>query len=345
MSDCIIIGGGLIGMMTARELHQRGLQVTIIERGLIGRESSWAGGGILSTLSPWTAPSEFTSLVDVGQTRYPQICQELFDQTGIDPQYRVTGMLNFDVPALIAFERWRDAQTLPAFWLPAEEIPTQFSQLGEVNAPAIWMPEIAQVRNPRLVKALHAYLLREKIRIIEQTTVQRFIQKGERIQGVETSKGKFHTDQLVVAAGAWSAQFGLTNEQVFPVRGQMLRIDAPDLNLKSILLKDDSYIIPRQDGQLVIGSTVEYCGFDKSTTREAFEHLKMQADRIVPALRDYPVAQQWSGLRPGSINGMPLIQRHPEIEGVFINTGHFRNGVILAPGSSQRLVDLMLNQT
>lgn len=344
-SDCIIIGGGLIGMMTARELAREGASVTILERGLIGRESSWAGGGILSTLHPWRMPEALGDLVQFGQEQYPQICAELLEATGIDPQYRRTGMLNFDVPDLTTFDFWKASYPFSAEYLTEETVRAEFPTIASDLGAAVYMSDLAQVRNPRLVQAMRTDLLQKNVKILEQTEVIALNVSSDRISGVTTTKGDFHANQLVLAAGAWSGFFGLSLEQIFPVRGQMLRIHAPELNVRSILLNEDSYIIPRQDGQLVIGSTVENCGFDKSTTRSAFMKLKAQAEKLVPALKSYSVAQQWSGLRPGTVDGIPLIQRHAAIEGFYINAGHYRNGVILAPGSSRRLVDLMLNRT
>ncbi len=343
-TDCVVIGGGIIGVMTARILAKAGLKVQVLEKQQVGRESSWAGGGLLSPIYPWDAPEVLWPLISRGNEVYPQLCEDLLNETGIDPEYVQSGLLNFDSIETDKLYYW------------AKETDTSYQrvdqkQLTEIEAAvnplyefATWVPEIAQVRNPRLLKALKNSLLNnKKVQIKEGIEVQAVNQVKERVSSVKTSEGKISCQYVVVAAGAWSGTFLKDETRIQPVRGQMLRIEAPKGLLQRVLMCDSTYLIPRQDGQILIGSSLEYVGFDKSTTEEVAKKLYTNAIKILPELQNFPIAQQWAGLRPGSENGIPLIEESDEVKGLFINSGHFRNGVGLAPASCEMLVDKMLS--
>ena len=341
--DCIVIGGGIIGMMTARELAKVGLKVQILEKGQVGQESSWAGGGVLSPLYPWDAPEEIWPMISYSQKIYPSLCDELEDETGVDPQWIQSGLLNFDQIDRKKINHWAKKTKSNYKYLGAKQITEIEPSINPGFGTAIWLPEVAQVRNPRLLKALKKALLIKKVSIREGIEVISINQTKGKVESVETSEGRIGCKNVVVAAGAWSGSF-LKYTSIEPVRGQMLRIEVPDGFLNSMMLKDDTYIIPRRGGQILIGSTLEYVGFDKSVTREIANKLYAEASNIVPSLADYPIVQQWSGLRPGTARGIPVIEESNEIEGLFINSGHFRNGVVLGPASSEMIVEKILNR-
>lgn len=345
MVDCSIVGGGIIGMMTARELCRAGLKVQILDKGQPGREASWAGGGILSPLDPWDTPASLWPIINWSQQQYPHLCLELIEETGIDPEYLVSGLLIFDPVEQPSVQYWHAQTGCNVRILEGTRIAQLVSGLDPGLQSAIYAPGVAQVRNPRLLKALHQSLIKNGVHIIENVEVRSIEVQANQVTGVATSKGVFNADRVVIAAGAWSSAIGHSPVRIFPVRGQMLRINAPDLGLKPVLLKDGAYIIPRGDGQILIGSTIEDVGFDKATTPEAAQQLMAKAIAMLPALSDYTVSQQWAGLRPASEKGIPVIQSHPEINGLFYNTGHFRNGVVLAPGSARILADMILNRS
>ena len=331
-------------MMTARELSRSGLKVQILEKGQLGREASWAGGGILSPLYPWDTPERLWPIISWSQQQYPQLCLELFEETGIDPEYLPSGLMIFDQVDQHSVLRWQAQTSSKISYLTRAQVAQLVPGVDPGLESAIFAPDIAQVRNPRLLKALHQSLIMHGVQITENVEVRSIKVRKNQVTGVVTSKGVFDSDRVVMAAGAWSSTLAHTPCRIFPVRGQMLRINAPDLGVSAVLLKDDIYIIPRGDGQILIGSTVEDVGFNKATTREAIQQLMPKAIAIMPALADYAVSQQWAGLRPATEQGIPLIQSHPDINGLFYNTGHFRNGVVLAPGSARILTDQILNR-
>ena len=348
MKDCVVVGGGLIGMLSARELALSGVQVTIVERGQAGQESSWAGGGILSPLYPWRYPAAVTQLAQSGQAGYQALAEALFEQTGIESEWQQSGLLMLDVAEHDEAVAWAQRNDVVLERLENDEIQRCEPSIQGFQRTAWWMPEVAQIRNPRLLIALRHSLQLLGVVFEEQAAVVSLQQKGGRVTGVETITGIHQAENVVIASGAWSrdllAGVGCSIE-VEPVRGQMLLYKGSPGLLHTIVMQDGHYVIPRRDGHVLVGSTVEYVGFDKSTTESAANALRQVAEQLVPALGAIEVVRHWAGLRPGSVEGVPYIGAHPEIAGLFVNTGHFRNGVVLGPGSAQLLADVMLGRT
>jgi len=348
MKSCLIIGGGLLGMLTARELANAGVDVTLIERVATGQEASWAGGGILSPLYPWRYPESVTALAQWSQQQYPGFASELLQETGVDPEWTRNGLVVLDTEEGRPASEWslRNKATLER--LDQQGLKIVAPELDNPNLTAgLWMPDIAQIRNPRFVQALKQSLLMKGVSIIEHCEVTAIQSASGKVTGVATSKGDISADCVVVAGGAWSASLleGLElHVDVQPVRGQMLLFKAEPGVVSRIILYKDHYIIPRQDGRVLAGSTLEYVGYDKSTTGQAREELEQAALAMVPALGQYPIEKHWAGLRPGTPDSIPIIGKHPHIQGVFINTGHFRNGVVLGPASARLLADIMLGR-
>lgn len=335
-------------MLTARELVATGHDVTIVEKGRLGGESTWAGGGILSPLYPWRYSPAVTALASWGQARYPRLIEELRDTTGIDPQWEPCGLLMLDTPETAQALQWAQAHDQALERIEGDAAARLEPGLGFTPDGALWMSEVAHVRNPRLIRALRASLERLGVNLREGEAVRELSHRGGRISGVRTDRGYIAAGQVVVAGGAWSASLlaGMGLETgIEPVRGQMLLFEALPGVVRRIVMNAGHYLIPRRDGHVLAGSTVEYVGFDKSTTDAAHQLLYEAALRLVPALGDFPVVGHWAGLRPGNREGVPSIGAVPGIEGLFINSGHFRNGVVLGLGSARLLAEIMLKIT
>ncbi len=346
MSRILVIGGGAIGLLTARELATAGAHVTLIERGETGRESSWAGGGILSPLYPWRYADSLTALARWSQARYTDLCRELQMASGVDPECLPSGLLILDPEERADALAWAKAHQLRMERIEPADLAELEPALSHTTGGALWLPEIGQVRNPRFARALRR-AVEARVEVREHEEVSELRVTAGRIQGVRTRQGILEADQVVVCAGAWTAtllaQLGAA-PAVEPVRGQMMVFLTQPGQIRHILLYRDRYIIPRQDGHVLIGSTLEYTGFDKSTTAEAKEQLYRAAGTLFPLLRHSPIEHHWAGLRPGSPNGIPYIGAHPQVEGLFFNAGHFRNGVVTGPASARLVADLMLNR-
>lgn len=343
-----IIGGGVIGLLTAFNLASSGAQVVLLDRSAVGQESSWAGGGIVSPLYPWRYSPAVTALAHWSQDFYPQLAQRLFAATGIDPEVHETGLYWLDLDDESEALAWAAKQNRPLNTVDISSVYDAVPALGGGYQRAIHMADIANVRNPRLVKSLKAALLAmPNVTIHEQSAVAGFVRDGERVLGVSTAAGDVLGDQVVLAAGAWSGELlGLLglNLPVEPVKGQMILYKCASDFLPSMVLAKGRYAIPRRDGHILIGSTLEHEGFDKTPTDNALNSLKASAVELLPALADAQVVKHWAGLRPGSPEGIPFIGPVPGFEGLWLNCGHYRNGLVLAPASCQLLTDLLLGQ-
>ncbi len=347
MTDCIVIGAGLMGMLTAHELVSAGLRVTVLDRQQPGRESSWAGGGILSPLYPWEYPDAVNELASWSQQRYPDLCEQLKDRSGVDPQWTRTGMLVADIEDEALLDRWQSRFHIELERVGATRAQAIEPELGISVARGVWLPQVAQVRNPRLLQALRATLELAGVEFRSECPVTGWAVHGGHVTAVRTPQGDLSADTYVVATGAWSGDLLAMTDlhlPVEPVRGQMLLFKGPPGLVKTITLYKSRYVIPRRDGRVLVGSTLERVGFDKSTTQQARDDLKASAYELVPALADQVIERHWSGLRPGSPDGVPVIGPHPSLDNLFINAGQFRNGVVLGPASARLMADHVLQR-
>ena len=355
----IVIGAGALGLASAEALLQQGGEVTLIERIRVGQESSWAGGGILSPLCPWDYPDEVTRLALRGAALFGDWAQALHQATGIDPEYQRCGMLVMPPFDAQLARQWCAARGVRVenFALSAEDFPPPqspprrerkdkpFSPRGKgwEGGEALFLPDVAQVRNPRLLQALRARVEQLGGRIIEECEVKEIVSTAGKVKHLATSHGEFEADNYIVTAGAWSnnllGAFALQTV-IKPIRGQMLLFKFETPPLPHIVLQKDLYLIPRRDGHLLVGSTLEDVGFDKSTTDDACEMLRQRAVALLPSLHGMCVMKHWAGLRPASPGNIPTIGRHPHLQNLFINSGHFRYGVTMATAS----VEVLLNE-
>ncbi|AZD50869.1 glycine oxidase ThiO [Pseudomonas chlororaphis] len=344
----VIVGGGVIGLLTAFNLASAGQQVVLLERSNVGQESSWAGGGIVSPLYPWRYSPAVTALAHWSQDFYPQLAERLFATTGVDPEVHTTGLYWLDLDDEAEALAWARREQRPLSAVDISVAHDAVPVLGGGFSRAIYMADVANVRNPRLVKSLKAALSAlPAVTIHEHCEVSGFIREGERVLGVQTSLGEIRGDQVVLAAGAWSGELLKSLDlalPVEPVKGQMILYKCASDFLSCMVLAKGRYAIPRRDGHILIGSTLEHEGFDKTPTSSALESLKASAIELIPALAQAEVVGHWAGLRPGSPEGIPYIGPVPGLEGLWLNCGHYRNGLVLAPASCQLFTDLMLGR-
>ena len=348
MSDYLIVGGGVIGMMMARELAVAGADVTLVDRLGCAEEYSWAGGGIVSPLYPWRYKDPVTALATWSQSSYVLLAQELIEETGFDPELRQKGMFMVSVEDEEEALKWAAKHHRPLTAVDADFLYQKEPNLKPGSTSALWMPEVASIRNPRLGRSLRQNLLRRKnVTVLENTPLEGLLTDGSRIRGIRTPEGELEADNTIIAAGAWSGELlkplGLSMP-VEPVRGQMMVFKAPVGLVNRVVLMDGRYVIPRNDGRVLIGSTIEHTCFVKETTDEARASLFETAINIVPELENCTIEHHWAGLRPGSPEGIPYIGAVPGYDNLYMNAGHFRNGLVLAPASTRLMVDMLLGR-
>jgi glycine oxidase len=341
----VVVGGGVIGLLTAFNLAAKVGQVVVCDQGEVGRESSWAGGGIVSPLYPWRYSPAVTALAHWSQDFYPQLGERLFASTGLDPEVHTTGLYWIDLDDEAEALAWAEREGRP---LSAVDISAAYDAvpvLGPGFKRAIFMAGVANVRNPRLVKSLKAALqAMPNVTLREHCQITGFVHEGGRVTGVQTAEGVLRADDVVLSAGAWSGDLLRTlglDLPVEPVKGQMILFKCAEDFLPSMVLAKGRYAIPRRDGHILVGSTLEHAGYDKTPTEEALASLKASAIELLPALEGAEVVGHWAGLRPGSPEGVPYIGRVPGHEGLWLNCGHYRNGLVLAPASCQLFADLL----
>ncbi|MFA5984653.1 MAG: glycine oxidase ThiO [Methylococcaceae bacterium] len=349
LPDVTIIGGGIIGLLTARTLINEGATVRLIDKNQIAQESSWAGSGILLPLYPWRQSEAVNQLVQASLPLYPILCNELFADTNIDPEWTASGLLITKIADINTATHWCGSHNIHAESPPA----SLYTPLNTTVSNPLWLPNVAQARNPRLVKSLKQDLLNKGVEIIENCKLNSIKLQNQQVQAINTSHGSYSTKQLVIATGAWTSlvfeellpSYLTCRPHIAPAKGQIVVFQAPPETLPFIVLDGEQYLIPRRDGKILVGSTVEYVGFDKTPQAETREQLNYFACQLLPALKNYPIIHHWAGLRPGTEHGIPYIGVHPEIENLYINAGHFRYGLVMAPASTRLLVDLMLNRS
>jgi len=339
----LIVGGGIVGCMTAMQMVKRGFSVTIVERNQIASqtsgESSWAGAGILFPLLPWMYANEVNELAFEGAALYGEICQELLAETGIDANLTVSGMHILPPLDIAIAKNWCANNQVPF-----QEVSSNFDELlTPYHDKALWLPTVGQVRPPYLMLALRAWLEKNKVTLLENTSLKP-LQETQALTTWETTAGEqLSADIFIVTSGAWSFELlkdTASKLNIKPMRGQIL-LYKPIKNLEQIVYKDGFYMVPRRDGYLLAGSTLEDVGFDATTTEVVRNQLQIKAESIMPSLKDSAIIKHWSGLRPGTPENLPTIGAHPNIQNLYLNTGHFRYGLTMAPSSANKLIGLI----
>ncbi len=353
MSDIIVIGAGINGLLLSRELVATGARVRLIEAGSVGKEASWAGGGIVSPLYPWRYSTSITALATWAQQFYPRLVKDLMQETGIDAEYQQSGLMMLDAADKDEALSWAEVNQRSMMEVDRQYCYEREPGLALGFTQGLWMPDVGNVRNPRLCQALKASLdANPSIEILENSPVREIRENSGRVTSVLvdsiTGSQVLEADTFVIASGAWSRQLlsGITSEvMIEPVKGQMLLFKFNRPPIKSILLHNGRYLIPRKDGHVLVGSTLEYVGFNKEATSDAQSSLRDSASRILPEIENKVVCGQWSGLRPGTKDGVPYIGAVEPLSNLFINAGQFRNGLVLAPASARLLADIICQRT
>lgn len=343
--DCLIVGGGVIGLSLAYELARQDRRVHVIDRGLPGREASWAGAGILPAAGDRAAVHPLDQLRALTHRLHPEWAESLLQETGIDTGFRRCGALYLarsrgEAAGLLAL-----VSTLEDEGLEIERLsPADLAELepavatGDSQWRAVYrVPAECQLRNPDHLRALEVACRRRGVQVSPGVEATGFEIVGDRLRAVHSNRGPLEAEQFCLTSGAWTR---LLLEQlaiptgVMPVRGQMVMFKSPSRLFKHILNEGPRYLVPRDDGRVLVGSSEEEVGFDTRTTDEVVRELIELGQQLVPALRDASVERTWAGLRPGSFDGFPYLGQVPGLANSWVAAGHFRSGLYLSPATA-----------
>ena len=352
--DAIVIGAGIIGLSLAIELNKRGREVLVVDKGQPGREASWAAGGMLADFLLETPPA-LHDLATASARMYPEFVRELRDESRMHIDLRDHGTLVFLKPEKsdsqcdsAAATQLKVSYPLPQ---PLQELEPAFDVSGTISEMTALFLHECSVDPRQLTTAAIAAAKHRAIDFSSGNPVVALAVADGRVAGVRTSKTHFSAGIVVNCAGAWAGQIGrsasgetgaspvqaahdsapLCPIPTRPVKGQMLCVVMPKKELvRHVVRTPDVYLIPRSDGRMLIGATQEEAGFDKQTVPETIQKLRAAALDVVPKLAEARFLEAWAGLRPGTPDALPILGE-TSTPGYFVATGHFRDGILLAP--------------
>ncbi|WP_158545346.1 glycine oxidase ThiO [Bremerella cremea] len=362
-TDFLIIGGGVIGLSIAYELSGHGNRVVLIDKGEVGREASWAGAGLLPPANQQHAWEPTEQLRGLSHHLFPLWSQQLQAETGLDNEFEITGGLYLardpgEAASLRMACLQYEEEGVEVVRLDGQQVAQQFPhvQAGDAILAACFLPGEAVVRNPRHLRALEMGCRRRGVEIFPQTEIKRWSFDDDRLTAVETETGKFAAQAVCIAAGAWSQVLAdrlldqehfsgrIQRPEIEPIRGQLVLLDAGKRFFMAPINEGIRYIVPRRDGHVLVGATVEEAGFDKSTTPEAVDDLDRFARQLVPQLATAKHVRAWAGLRPASVDRIPYLGKLPHLANVYLAAGHFRSGLHLSPATAVVMAQLMSGQ-
>ena len=350
--DVLIIGGGIMGTASAWELARHGAKVVVLERSVPGAEASSAAAGILGAQAEAHQPGPMAELCLASRARYAKFARALSAETHIDVGYRECGVLRvaFDQSGtrkLQAENAWQRKRRLKVEALSGRELAQHEPQLSRKLAGGVRFPDDARVEPKALLRALHIAALGRGVLFRSGAFVRRVVVEGERAVGVALDDGSvLRAKNVLVAAGSWTSLIGglgLPAGQVVPARGQIVELELPSPPLSHVVFGPGAYLVPRDDGRVLVGSTLEFVGYEREVTAGAVRDLLTHAIAILPALSRAGLRATWSNFRPYTKDELPLLGR-TNIASLFLSTGHYRNGILLAPVSAEIVRAAVLGQ-
>lgn len=352
MPDVLIIGGGVIGLSVAYELAGQGIEVSLVDQSGFGQEASWAGAGMLPPGRFATATNTEARLRSASSELWPAWQSQLVTETGIDVGYRPCGALDIamspDDCEYQAFMSQYQQEGLEFETVPSPALQQRFPFLNPAIPAGCWVPAYAQVRNPRLIRALIAGCRARGVKLQPDTAVMSLeIHQGQVLAVITSQKQRLTAERYLITSGAWSQRlleplgFHLPLE---PVRGQIVLLKEKQPTFEHIIQQGTRYLVPRGDGHVLIGSTEEHVGFEKQNTAAGVQGLLELAYGLVPALRSAHIERTWAGLRPWQPGGLPYIGPVPDTQNLWLAAGHFRAGLQLSPITAVLLRQALLGQ-
>jgi glycine oxidase len=341
--DVVVVGGGVVGCSVALKLVQAGARCTVVERSVPGAEASSAAAGILAPQAEAEGPGPFLTLCLRSRELYPAFVEEVEALSGMRVGYRRKGVLQLAFneasrERLLSRVALQRGLGLQAEFLQRAEVLAKEPALNPALLGAALYPDEASVDTRLLMRALSMAAARAGVHFVSGH-VRALFEAGGRARGVDVDGERLEADAVVVAAGAWTGLVpgsGLSPRQVRPARGQMVMLRSRLPLLERVIFSEQGYLVPRADGHLLAGSTVEFQGFTKEVTASGLKSILALALEMVPGLADVPVVESWAGLRPYTEDHLPVLGVGP-LPGLFLASGHFRNGILLAPVTAEIL--------
>ena len=352
--DVIIVGGGVIGAAVAYFLAKRGIPCSLLDRGRIGGESSNAASGILSS-SP--GQSQYSRLAQRSLRLFHELTPVIREESGIDIEFARCGDLTLamnesDVIALRGLAAQLSSMGEETSWLDGDELRQMEPDLNPSIPGAMFDPESCRVNNQRLANALALAAQRHGASVRQGVEVTGLVIENGRVAGVVERQGVARAGTVVLAAGAWTGAMdgwlygdrspsSARTAMVKPVKGVNLNVQPDHVSLSRIIHGSWGILVPRNDGSMIVGATVEEAGFDARVTAGDVQAILGLATALMPALRNAEINWSVAGLRPGSGDELPVIGRMPEYDNVIIASGHYRNGILLSMATGEAVADLM----
>jgi glycine oxidase len=345
-ADIAIVGAGLIGLAIAFELAERGATVRLYDRAEPARAASWAGAGILAPHTESSSDPELLALCAASLADYPAFVERVRSASGVDPKLHLDGLLHVAFDDAQAAELSRRAGSLRAGGadcdlLDREQVLSCEPWLSHSVRAALMIRGEGQIDNRRFGRALAAACELRSVSLTHADTISVECD-ARRVLGVRSEVGFSPAGAVVNACGAWAAQLSGVPPScvppVEPVKGQMLALEMPVGFVRRTTWVRGAYLVPRDDGRLLIGATVERAGYDTRVTAEGINRLLDAALEAAPSLGAFSISETWAGLRPGTTDGRPRIGPTP-VDGYFLATGHYRNGILLTPLTARLIAD------
>ena len=347
-AEVVIVGGGAIGCSIAYHLARAKVDVLLLERGQVGREASWASAGILTHGDP-SSRKPRQQLAAQSRAMFAPLCDELRELTGVDPEYRASGGLRlfFSEEEISQGRHWHERSVVSgirAEFLQSSELQQLEPVVSSSAVAGLHFLDDGSVRNPRWVRALSLGAQKLGASVIEALPVIGFESRGDRVQAAVTPAGRIKGEHFVLAAGAWSNRLGESlgiNLPVFPSRGQIVLLESVARKIERVIHANGCYLVPRSDGKVIVGATVESVGYNKSTSAEGIQELLDWALDVAPGLKDMAFVRCWSGLRPASRRGGPFLGQVEGFDNVVVATAHNRNGILLSAVTGRLIAELI----
>ncbi|MCA1647273.1 MAG: glycine oxidase ThiO, partial [Chloroflexi bacterium] len=334
-----------------------GARVTVLERSQLAAAASGVAAGMLAPQVEAPFADPFFELALLGRAEHAPLAAQLREEVGLDVEFRATGILRIALTEaervdLLRQQRWQAARGLAAEWVDSRDLgecePLLGGVAGRLLAGGLWLPDEAQVRSPRLVQALAMAAARRGARFLEGTWATALERTNNRITGVTTSGGTIQADIVVLAAGVWSADLSHSigvHLPVVPVKGQVVSLRGLGKSPRQVIWSGECYLVPRPDGEILLGATEEEGNYDARPTLAGINRLSEAALEVVPAAGGFTVEGVWAGLRPAAPDRHPIVGWAPGLERLMIATAHYRNGVLLGPLTGRRVAEQIVRGT